>query len=574
MKVINTKTNCVGCTRCIRKCRVNAMYMENGQACISEDLCVLCGECIKSCPMGALFYQSDTRKVQSWLEAGRKVVLSISPAYYAAWEHFSGRQVITALRQAGFSAIHETSEAMAAITSEYADFVSVNAMNNIITSYCPTINRLIQVYYPDLIQYMAPIKTPISAHGEYLRKKYGDDAIIVYAGPCYSQAKEAMRVENEKAIDAVLTLEELHRLIHRMNLNVTNLPESEPDNADTGIHMRYTTAGGVIQALRLHKGFPDTHYTSFHISGLGNCMSVLEEIQKGYYNNCVIELSACAGGCVNGPAKPKHGSGTKNNLLLERDFTSDNVTPDFVKDFLKTTTIGCLYYDRSVDLPMPSDEEIKDILKTMGRANKLLELDCGGCGYPTCRANAIAIHQGRSTIDTCIQYLHNKARSLSGFILEATPNLILLVDNQLKIREFSRSCQLTFKVTPEEAIGKDLIELIDDSDVRWVLENKTNIKNREIELIGYNKWVLATMIYLKFEDQVLLLMVDITAEKKKEQEEMKKRREIAEVAQRVINNQMMTAQTIAGLLGETTAETKVTLNKLVKSLLGEEGGDQ
>lgn len=474
-------------------------------------------------------------------------------------------------------AVHETAEAAAVLTSDYAHIAShshkPDHQNNIITSACPTVNTLIEIYYPDLLPNLATTASPMIAHGRYLKKIYGADALVIYAGPCISRKGEAYAPENEGAIDAVLTFAELIRFMDRLDIHMEQLEESRPDNPDPAVNKLYPTAGGIITALRCNEEFPDSRYMSFHISSISNCRSVLQELRDGIYSNCVIEMSACPGGCVNGPARPAGSSGYRNNLRIKQQTSRISVPKKQVEDFLSKTAVVSCYMDKSPNFPVPSEEEINAMLLTMGKKSKRDEMDCGACGYPTCRDNAIAACQGRSSYDRCTHYLHQKATSLANLVMQSTPNMVMIIGGDLTIQEFSASCEKKFHMTRAEAIGRQLVEIIDDTDYAWALEHKHHLRNKVVELEGYNTYVQQNITYLQDQHALLVILIDVTKQKLHEDEEYFKKLEIVEIAQKIIDKQMMSAQMIAGLLGETTAETKVTLNKLCSTLLGEEGGE-
>ncbi len=574
MKVIEINApSCLACTRCLRKCEVKAIQLVNHTAEINDELCILCGTCIDACHHNAKFYLSDAFKVRSWLEGGRKMVLSLAPSYMGAFPGIQAGQLITAFRKVGFQAVHETAEAAAVVTEEYVRLAQSGTMKNIITSCCPAVNSLIEIYYPDLLPYLAPAASPMIAHGRYLKKLYGPDTLVIFAGPCIAKKGEAYLEENNHVIDGVLTFEELLHFMERLGVDPRECEESLPDNPSPGINRLYPSAGGIIYALRNEPNFPDQEYMSFHISTISNCKNVLQELRDGFHTNCVIEMSACPGGCVNGPARPEGSSGYKNSLRIKKQTSRTSVPPEQIQNFLKQTAVVSCYLDKSPDLPTPSEEEIQAMMKTMGKLNKWDELDCGACGYPTCRDNAIASCQGRSSYDRCIHYLHAKASSLANMVLESTPNMVMIIGGDLTIQEFSASCEKKFHISRAEAIGKDLMELIDDTDYAWALETKQNLRGKTVELTGYDTYVQQNITYLANEHALLVILIDVTAQKHKEDEDYFQKMEIVELAQNIIDKQMMSAQMIAGLLGETTAETKITLNKLCKSLLGEESSD-
>lgn len=574
MKTLEIKGDaCTACTRCLRKCEVKAIRLVNDVAEIDDHLCLLCGSCIDACPQGARFYLSDASKIRAWLEHNKKVVISLDPAYEGAFPNLYGGQMITALKKVGFTAVHETAEAAGALTAELVKLASQNSASNIITSNCPVVNTLIETHYPDLLPYLAPLTTPAIAHARYLKKKYGEDTLVVSASPCIARKADDYAAENDNVIDGVLTLDELTRFVDRQGVKPWECEQSAPDNDDPCISKLYSTAGGVISALRMEKDFPDDQYMSFHISGLANCRNVLLELREGYYSNCVIEMSACPGGCVNGPVRPMGSSGFKNSLRIKGNLNRVPASAEQVARIADAVELTRQFKDKAPHLPQPSVEEVQAMLLKMGKKDKSYEMDCGACGYPTCWDNAVAACQGRSSHERCVQYLQQKASSLSNLVMDATPNMVMVISGDLKIQEFSASCERHFHISRADAIGKDLYEILDDTDYEWALKTKHNLRGKVIELPEYGIFVQQNITYLREEHGLLVILIDVTKEKKKEDEAYLQKLEIAELAQKIIDKQMMSAQMIAGLLGETTAETKVTLNRLCKSLLGEEGGE-
>ena len=169
-RIIDFKaTKCKHCYKCVRNCDVKAIMIRDERAEIMPDRCVLCGHCLQVCPQSAKTLVSDLEKVQSMVRRGEKVVVSIAPSYMGLLKHRSIGQVNTALRKLGFFDVRETSEGAAVVTAEYARLLEEGTMENIITTCCPSVNDLIEIYYPKLTQYMAPVVSPMIAHEMKLR---------------------------------------------------------------------------------------------------------------------------------------------------------------------------------------------------------------------------------------------------------------------------------------------------------------------------------------------------------------------------------------------------------------------
>ena len=231
-----------------------------------------------------------------------------------------------------------------------------------------------------------------------------------------------------------------------------------------------------------------------------------------------------------------------------------------------------VFEDRSAKESLPTEEEIRAILREIGKNSPEDELNCSACGYPTCRDKAIAVFQKKAELNMCIPFMHEKAESLSNLVMETSPNIVLIVDKDMKIMEYSAVGEKYFGKTRSEALDMYLYEFIDPVDFQWVYDTHQNIHGKKVKYEEYNLSTLQNIVYIEKEDVVLATFIDITKEEELAKAEYDKKLETIDLAQRVIHKQMMVAQEIAGLLGETTADTKTTLTKLCKSML-EEGSE-
>jgi len=221
---------------------------------------------------------------------------------------------------------------------------------------------------------------------------------------------------------------------------------------------------------------------------------------------------------------------------------------------------------------MPSEIEIIEILKKTGKIRPEDELNCGACGYPTCRDKAIAVYQHKAELNMCIPFMHGTAESLSNLVMETSPNVVIIVDKDMKILEYSQVGEKYFGKSRAEAVNMYLYELLDTVDFQWVYDTHQNIHGKKVSYPEYKLATLQNIVYIDKQDAILATIIDITKEENEAKEEYEKKLDTIDLAQKVIHKQMMVAQEIAGLLGETTAETKTTLTKLCHTLL-EDGND-
>lgn len=565
--IVFKNASCKHCYKCVRTCSVKAIRVKNAQAQIMTDYCVLCGHCLEVCPQNAKTFASDLEMVKAYLAAGKKVALSIAPSYLGIFDYDRPGQVICALKKLGFAYVRETAEGAALVTDAYQKLMDEGKMENIITTCCPSVNDLVEKYYPELIGDMAPVVSPMIAHGMLMKKLYGDDVKLVFAGPCVAKKEEAREDERtEGYIDAVITFAELEDWFKEAGIDVFACEEMPVDNPDPKINRLYPVRKGVMTSV--DTGHGTGGYTMFDIDGMENCRELFEEMKEGRLKHCFIEANMCEGGCIKGPAINKLKiSRFESTIEIEKQVQHQ---PASLLEEAVTLDLHKVFYSRMLRDDLPTEEQIRRILKATGKNNKDEELNCGACGYPSCREKAIAVFQGKAEQEMCLPYAYETANSMSNVVMETTPNMILIVDDQLKIMEMNKKAEEVFGVDRETAIKTMYVfELLDASDFESVLNRHTPIYRKKIYLEAYQMTVLETIVYVASLDAALAIFQDVTADEKEMQKQMETKMEVVDIAQEVIEKQMMVAQEIAGLLGETTAETKVTLTKLRDSILNE-----
>lgn len=570
MRIIDFKeTQCTHCYKCVRYCDVKAVMIKDGKAEIIEDKCILCGHCLHVCPQSAKTMISDLDTVKYYTRTGVKTVVSLAPAYQGFFRETTLGQLHTALCRLGFADVRETAEGAAAVTAEYSRILHEGKMKNIITTCCPSINDLIEIYYPKLVPYMAPVVSPMVAHGRMLKKEYGEDTKVVFIGPCIAKKKESLDPRNAGSIDAVLNFNDIRRWLEEEGIVPEQCEDKPFSHVAPKVNQLYPITGGVLSAVLATEKTKD-HYRKFHIHGTKNCMEVCESLQSGELTESFIEMNMCMGGCINGSAPlDRTASRFRVKIDMEDRIEKEPADARAVENLMDGVKMEKEYFDHSTDAPMPTENQIRSILLQTGKFSEEDELNCGACGYNTCREKAIAVFQKKAELNMCIPYLYDKAESLANLVLDTSPNLILMVDKEMKIHEYSAVGEKYFGKTRSEAIDMYLFELLDPADFQWVYQTHQSIKGKKVDYPEYNLTVLLNIVYVEKKDLVLATMIDITEQERQERAEYEKKLHTVELANAVIRKQMTVAQEIAGLLGETAAETKITLMDLCDSLLGE-----
>ncbi|WP_434564308.1 [Fe-Fe] hydrogenase large subunit C-terminal domain-containing protein [Thermoanaerobacterium thermosaccharolyticum] len=572
MSVINFKeANCRNCYKCIRYCPVKAIKVNNEQAEIVDYMCIACGRCLNVCPQNAKTVRSDIEKVKAFIKKGDKVVFTIAPSYPALVGSGRAFKFLNALKSLGAEMIIETSVGAMFISKEYERYYNDLKYDNLITTSCPSINYLIEKYYPDLINCLVPVVSPMIAVGRVVKKVYGNEIKVVFIGPCLAKKVEMNDFSCEDAIDAVLTFEEIIEWLDGDGINIDSREEFT-DCVDTMMPFKlYPIEGKTIDCMDVDLNLRKV----VSVSSIDNVKDLLNDIRSGNLHGYWIEANACDGGCINGPAFGRSNSGVVKRK--EEVINYSNTKANFISDISNMIDCSVDFTRKFINLSdkwkMPSENEIKNILSKIGKFTKEDELNCGACGYDTCREKAIAVFNGMAEPYMCLPYMRGRAETLSNIIISSTPNAIIAVNNEYEIQDMNRAFEKMFLVNSTMVKNENLSLIFDISDFKDVIENKKSIFNKKVSFKNYGIIALESIYYLEEYKIAIGIFTDITKMEKQKEAFSKVKRENYQLAQQVIDRQMKVAQEIASLLGETTAETKVILTRM-KDMLLNQGDDE
>lgn len=557
MGLIKTvEANCRDCYKCVRYCPVKAINVLDGRAQIDEERCVLCSRCIPVCPQNARSVFNQIDYVKKLLKGPKPVVLSLPPTFPGAIEE-SEEEFASLLHKTGFSRVFESAEAAGPILDYYRQ-----ADRPLISSVCPGVVSLVEKYFPELKNRLAPVLSPVIAHSKYLRGLFPGEH-LVYAVSCEAQKAEILK---EPEVDAVLTLSELMTLLRKVGGDLKAYTDRKDGEIALKAEFRERTMG-IEGAFSKAVGYDVPFDTrSAVVSGFENCMDFLKKMQQQRIGREVefIEIWLCQGGCIN-------GAGVPDTLTLnerkERVLQFARSASEGDKQSVQLEDISREFVEKPVEVTVPTPKQLEEILASMGKRTKADELDCGACGYDTCREKAKAVFRGAAEIEMCIPYMKTRAESMNDVIIQATPNGIIVCDTDLRIVTINPAAEKMFQCKQETLKGKKVSALVDDGIFREVLETKRLIA-RNVEYPAYGLKVRHFVFYVPKSQVVIAIFADITEQSRQQDQLSELRKETLERAQEVINKQMRVAQEIASLLGETTAETKVTLDQLIRIIKG------
>ena len=550
------KSNCKNCYKCIRHCPVKAIRFSGNQAHIIGNECILCGQCFVVCPQNAKQVIDETEKVKVFLQSGAPVIVSLAPSFVANYDGAGINSMRDALKKLGFYDVEETAIGATIVKTEYERMLREEERDVVITSCCHSVNLLIQKYFPAELEYLADVLSPMQAHCTDIKKRY-PGAKTVFIGPCVAKKDEAEHYEG--IVDAVLTFEELTEWLKKERIDI----DKTMDTAEESRARFFPTTGGVLKTMAQEI----SGYTYLAVDGVENCIAALRDIENGKIHKCFIEMSACAGSCIGGPVMEKyHRSPVKDymsvaNFAGKKDFAVEQLTAaELKKQFL--------YIEHK--LTMPSEEDIASVLRQMGKVKPSDELNCGSCGYNSCREKAIAICQGKAEISMCLPFLKDKAESFSDTIVNSSPDGLIVLNESLEVQQINDAALRLMNLRSNtDVLGEPVVRILDPKVFLQVQSTGRNLYGKKLFLAEYKRYVELTVVYEKDSRVLVSILRDITSVEAEREKKENIRNQTIEVADKVVEKQMRIVQEIASLLGETAAETKIALTKLKESITDE-----
>lgn len=549
------KSNCKNCYKCIRHCPVKSIRFSAGQAHVIGDECILCGHCVVVCPQNAKEIADETEIVRVMLMGDAPVIASVAPSFPAYFEGVGFAAMRDALIKLGFTDAEETAIGATLVKREYEKQLACGTYDVLISSCCPSVNLLIRKYYPKALPYLSPVVSPMAAHSLEIKKRL-PEAKTVFIGPCLSKKAEA----EECNVDAVLTFEELTHLFSAAHVT----PEQIMDSRQDSRARLFPTESGILKTMNINSD----GYMHLCVTGTENCIAALEDITAGNVHKCFLELSSCSGSCVGGPIMEKYKNAPIKHYQTVVSFAGKD---DFDIPEEKSDALQCAHTYLGVLQQEPSEYDIAQVLKKMGKTKPEDELNCGTCGYNSCREKAIAVLRGKADVSMCLPYLMESSERFSNNILKNTPNGILVVNEDLEIQQLNPAAMQALNVkNAADVQGEQVGRVFDPLPYIDVLCNGKTVRDKLDYYPEYKKYLELTLVHDKASHIIITLLRDVT---KAEEDRLKKEafgKKTVDVADQVVDKQMRIVQEIASLLGETAAETKIALTRLKESISNED----
>lgn len=556
--VYTLNNECHDCYKCVRQCHVKAISIQQGHASVLPEKCIACGNCVQACPNNAKRVRNDIDKVKNLFRAQQEVYVSLAPSWSGIFD-YTPSKMIALLKKLGFKHVSETALGAQEVSIECAKLMKEKEKGLFISSACPVVVDYIRLYNTKFLPCITPVASPALTHAKMLKEMYGNHIHIVFIGPCIAKKNESDH--NPDLIDVALTFEELKfwlqdEFISADEVDETGAEAFVPQNAYEGA--LYPIEGGMNETIK--KGGMSDDVQFINVSSIENLEKTLKGLDPANVNKKIfIEALSCNGGCLAGPC----ASTKKPELLRVSDALSKVKSRDIIPNE-PATVVEKQYVKKQIEHQNYSYEKISEALKKIGKYSEEDELNCGGCGYNTCRELACALLSGEAEPSMCVSYMRKIAMQKAAAMLRCMPSAIVMVDKDLRIVEsneafmkmFCSDMYDIFSDRPEGLNGACIDRIVDFSDIfKETLKTERDIHKEHYAV--KNKLYDISAFSIEKNELAGAIITDVT------QSEMG-REKIAQKAHEVINKNIAIVQEIACLLGEHMVETELLLSTIAQ----------
>lgn len=410
---INTiQALCRMCYTCVRECPAKAIRITEGQAAVIPERCIACGNCVKVCSQGAKRWVSSIGELEALLASSEPVAACIAPSFPAEFVEYSGEMLVGMLRALGFTYVTEVAFGAELVADKYRELLERADGSRHISTCCPAIIGYVERYFPDLIDSLAPIVSPMIAMSRVLKRIHGADLRIAFIGPCIAKKVEAASNKLPGDVDVALTFTELREMFEAKGINPEEVQPSsfDPPFGTTG--NLFPISHGMLQTAGIEEDLVVAEVVS--TEGRSNFLEAIREFAEGNLDAKLLEVLCCQG-CIMGPGMSNHAPLFRKRSCVSRYTRKrlaeiDPETCSAARKRYSDINLSRCFSTYDQRIRTPDRKELEEILKRMGKEHVQDELNCGACGYDTCVEHAIAIYKGLAESEMCLPYTIDKLR--------------------------------------------------------------------------------------------------------------------------------------------------------------------
>jgi len=411
--VTTIKERCRVCYTCVRECPAKAIRIADGQAEVLPERCIGCGNCVRVCSQHAKQVQESIPAVRQLLAAAAPVAAVVAPSFPAEFHDVEYDRMVGMIRELGFEKVCEVGFGADLVAAKYRQLLQAGNRKRYIATSCPAIVAYVERYHPDLVDSLAPVVSPMIAIARALRALHGNELKIVFIGPCIAKKGEAGSLLVSEDIDAVLTFVELRRMFKEDGVSAREATPTDFDPPHANFGSLFSISRGLLQAADIREDLVNGEVVA--AEGKDGFVEAIREFGQGNLDVRLLEVLCCSG-CIMGagstsplPLFSRRNLVSRYVRLRQRGFDADTWRQTMDKLSALDLTRGYAANDQRI--PVPFEAEIGQIMAKMGKLSAEDELNCGACGYPTCREHAVAIFKGLAESEMCLPYTIEQLRS-------------------------------------------------------------------------------------------------------------------------------------------------------------------
>ena len=405
--VRTVKNRCRICYTCVRTCPAKAIRITKSQAEVVPERCIGCGNCIRVCSQKAKRIVSTVHEVEALLDSGQPVAACLAPSFPVEFqEEMDFRVLVGMVRKLGFGMVTEVAFGADLVAEQYRQLMVLQPRSQFIATTCPAIVGYVERYHPELIPNLSPLVSPMVAMSRVLKSLH-PGIKVVFVGPCVAKKAEVIDPDITGGPDAAITFRELRTLFAQREITVDRCEPRDFDPPPPYLGSLFPLTRGFLQAAAIREDLVANEVVA--TDGIEGFTSVLKEFATGTMDARLVELLSC-NGCIAGP-----GVSTQETLFKRRGRVSSYSRFRFTQldpeawqrniDRFQSLDLTRSYRANDQRLHPLEPAELYAILQRMGKFSEAAELNCGACGYPTCREHALAIGKGFAESEMCLPFV-------------------------------------------------------------------------------------------------------------------------------------------------------------------------